>query len=81
MPASVTIAQSILESGWGRSYLTRRDHSYFGIKCFGNAGTIALGCRSYATTGVRGQQLLRHHGVVPGVPERDRRRSPTTATS
>ncbi|SNT62356.1 flagellar protein FlgJ [Asanoa hainanensis] len=49
VPASVTIAQSILESGWGRSYLTRRDHSYFGIKCFGNPGTIALGCRTYAT--------------------------------
>ncbi|MDG4826905.1 sporangiospore maturation cell wall hydrolase GsmA [Asanoa sp. WMMD1127] len=49
VPASVTIAQAILESGWGRSYLTRRDHSYFGIKCFGNPGTIALGCRSYAT--------------------------------
>ncbi|HTF12610.1 MAG TPA: sporangiospore maturation cell wall hydrolase GsmA [Asanoa sp.] len=49
VPASVTIAQSILESGWGRSYLSRRDHNYFGIKCFGEPGTIALGCRSYAT--------------------------------
>ncbi|MEH1128726.1 sporangiospore maturation cell wall hydrolase GsmA [Micromonospora sp. CPCC 206061] len=49
VPASVTIAQAILESGWGRSWLARRDHSYFGIKCFGNPGGIALGCRSYAT--------------------------------
>ncbi|MEV0719734.1 sporangiospore maturation cell wall hydrolase GsmA [Asanoa sp. NPDC050611] len=49
VPASVTIAQAILESGWARSYLTRRDHSYFGIKCFGSPGTIALGCRTYAT--------------------------------
>jgi uncharacterized protein YraI len=49
VPASVTIAQAILESGWGRSGLTRRDHSYFGIKCFGTPGTIAVGCRSYAT--------------------------------
>ncbi|GIF72643.1 sporangiospore maturation cell wall hydrolase GsmA [Asanoa siamensis] len=49
VPASVTIAQAILESGWARSYLTRRDHNYFGIKCFGSPGTIALGCRSYAT--------------------------------
>jgi flagellar protein FlgJ len=49
VPASVTIAQSILESGWGRSGLTRRDHSYFGIKCFGTPGTIAVGCRAYAT--------------------------------
>jgi len=56
VPASVTIAQSILESGWGRSQLTRRDHSYFGIKCFGNPGTIALGCRSYATTECEGSR-------------------------
>jgi len=54
VPASVTIAQAILESGWGRSFLTRRDHSYFGIKCFGNPGTIALGCRSYATSECEG---------------------------
>jgi flagellar protein FlgJ len=49
VPASVTIAQAILESGWGRSRLTRRDHNYFGIKCFGRPGLIAIGCRSYAT--------------------------------
>jgi flagellar protein FlgJ len=49
VPASVTIAQAILESGWGRSGLTRRDHNYFGIKCFGEPGGIAVGCRAYAT--------------------------------
>lgn len=49
VPASVTIAQAILESGWGRSGLTRRDHNYFGIKCFGEPGPIALGCRAYST--------------------------------
>jgi flagellar protein FlgJ len=49
VPASVTIAQAILESGWGRSGLTRRDHNYFGIKCFGEPGGIAIGCRTYAT--------------------------------
>ncbi|GGJ80668.1 hypothetical protein GCM10010123_08250 [Pilimelia anulata] len=49
VPASVTIAQAILESGWGKSLLTRRDHNYFGIKCFGAPGTIAIGCRGYAT--------------------------------
>jgi flagellum-specific peptidoglycan hydrolase FlgJ len=42
VPASVTIAQSILESGWGRNY--------FGIKCFGGSpGPIASGCHSWAT--------------------------------
>jgi flagellum-specific peptidoglycan hydrolase FlgJ len=50
VPASVTIAQSILESGWGRSGLTRNDRNYFGIKCFnGSPGPIANGCHTYAT--------------------------------
>jgi hypothetical protein len=49
IPASVTIAQAILESGAGTSGLTRIDHNYFGMKCFGSPGTIAIGCRSYAT--------------------------------
>ena len=54
----MTIAQSILESGWGRSGLTRRDHSYFGIKCFGTPGTIAVGCRTYATTECEGDRCF-----------------------
>ena len=50
VPASVTIAQAILESGWGRSGLTTNDRNFFGIKCFnGSPGTIAKGCHSYAT--------------------------------
>jgi len=32
VPASVTIAQAILESGWGRSSLARTAFNYFGIK-------------------------------------------------
>jgi flagellum-specific peptidoglycan hydrolase FlgJ len=51
VPASITLAQAALESGFGRSGLARRDHNYFGIKCFGGSpGTVALGCRSYPTT-------------------------------
>jgi flagellar protein FlgJ len=50
VPASVTLAQAILESGWGRSLLARRDHNLFGIKCFGDPGGIALGCRTYRTS-------------------------------
>jgi flagellar protein FlgJ len=50
VPASVTLAQAILESGWGGSGLSANDHNYFGIKCFnGLYGPIAIGCRSYAT--------------------------------
>jgi flagellar protein FlgJ len=50
VPASVTMAQAILESSWGRSGLTRNDHNYFAMKCAGGPGAIALGCRDYATS-------------------------------
>lgn len=33
IPASITLAQGILESGAGRSELTRRANNHFGIKC------------------------------------------------
>ena len=49
VPASVTIAQAILESGTGASALTRVDHAVFGMKCFGDPGPVAVGCRSYGT--------------------------------
>jgi flagellum-specific peptidoglycan hydrolase FlgJ len=38
VPASVTIAQAIEESGWGQSGLATRDHNLFGIKGTGPAG-------------------------------------------
>lgn len=50
VPASVTLAQAILESGWGRSGLSNNDRNYFGMKCFGNPGPIAVGCHVYNTT-------------------------------
>jgi len=51
VPASVTIAQAILESGWGRSSLSAVDRNYFGIKCQNGAyGTLANGCHEYRTT-------------------------------
>ncbi len=51
VPASVTLAQVILESGWGRSKLSANDKNYFGMKCFSNSpGTIAVGCHNYLTT-------------------------------
>jgi uncharacterized protein YraI len=49
VPASVTLAQAILESGWGRSDLTVDGNSYFGMKCFGTPGYFAAGCRTYRT--------------------------------
>ncbi|HEY1346085.1 MAG TPA: glucosaminidase domain-containing protein [Streptosporangiaceae bacterium] len=47
VPASVTIAQAIDESGWGKSTLATRDHNLFGIKGTGPAGTTALPTQEY----------------------------------
>lgn len=50
VPPSVTIAQAILESGWGRSGLASVDKNYFGIKCQnGQFGPLASGCHVYRT--------------------------------
>jgi flagellar protein FlgJ len=49
VPASVTLAQAILESGWGKSKLSMNDLNYFGMKCFGNPGAIAVSCHEYVT--------------------------------
>ncbi|MCR4919345.1 MAG: glucosaminidase domain-containing protein [Prevotella sp.] len=38
VPASITLAQGLLESGAGRSELTRRSNNHFGIKCHGWTG-------------------------------------------
>lgn len=36
VPASITLAQGLLESGNGNSYLAREANNHFGIKCGGN---------------------------------------------
>ncbi|NUO55329.1 MAG: sporangiospore maturation cell wall hydrolase GsmA [Hamadaea sp.] len=56
VPASVTIAQAILESGWGRSPLAVTEHNLFGMKCFGDPGPIAIGCSTYATRECSGKR-------------------------
>src|SRR5699024_7218169 len=38
IPASITLAQGILESGAGQSKLTRKSNNHFGIKCHGWKG-------------------------------------------
>lgn len=51
IPASVTAAQSILESGWGESELAVAHRNFFGFKCVsGRPGPIASGCHEYPTT-------------------------------
>jgi Mannosyl-glycoprotein endo-beta-N-acetylglucosaminidase len=39
VPASVTVAQAILESDWGRSLLAQSANNYFGMKAMGSLGT------------------------------------------
>ncbi len=47
VPASVTIAQAIDESGWGHSTLAARDHNLFGIKGTGPDGSDAEPTQEY----------------------------------
>jgi hypothetical protein len=42
VPASVAVAQAILESDWGRSRLTRQGNNLFGIKALGAAGPAGV---------------------------------------
>ncbi|MFT4294523.1 MAG: glucosaminidase domain-containing protein [Micropruina sp.] len=44
VPRAVTIAQSILESGWGKSGLTTKYHNYFGMKCGAVVSPYQKGC-------------------------------------
>jgi flagellum-specific peptidoglycan hydrolase FlgJ len=47
VPASVTIAQAIDESDWGRSLLAARDNNLFGIKGTGPAGSVTYQTSEY----------------------------------
>ena len=38
IPASITLAQGLLESGAGKSELVRKGNNHFGIKCHGWTG-------------------------------------------
>lgn len=45
VPASVVIAQAVLETGWGTSEVARTARNYFGMTCGPNGGgPIAAGC-------------------------------------
>jgi hypothetical protein len=54
VPASVTVAQAILESDWGRSQLAQAANNYFGIKAtssLGNDGLVWLPTSEYDESG------------------------------
>lgn len=48
VPASVAMAQAILESGWGKSSLTKKGNAFFGIKC-SSKSKYANGCMNMRT--------------------------------
>jgi flagellum-specific peptidoglycan hydrolase FlgJ len=47
IPAAVTIAQAIDESGWGQSMLATQDNNLFGIKGTGPAGSVLRPTQEY----------------------------------
>ena len=47
IPAAVTIAQAIDESGWGQSQLASQDNNLFGIKGTGPAGSVVRTTEEY----------------------------------
>jgi hypothetical protein len=54
VPASVTVAQAILESDWGRSQLSQSANNYFGIKAtssMGNDGLVWMPTSEYDASG------------------------------
>jgi hypothetical protein len=55
VPASVTVAQAILESDWGRSRLSREGNNLFGIKALGSvtgpAGVVTLATWEHIDSG------------------------------
>lgn len=51
IPASITLAQGLLESGAGRSTLTRKSNNHFGIKC----GSDWRGKKTYHDDDARGE--------------------------
>ena len=54
--ASVTIAQAILESGWGKSGLAQKANNYFGIKC--SEGWDGEACRMPTKEVVMGRTIV-----------------------
>lgn len=49
VPASLTIAQAILESNWGKSGLTANANNLFGIKGTGPAGSVQMPTTEYVS--------------------------------
>ena len=56
IPASITLAQGALESGWGNSYLSSSGNNYFGIKCHSWSGA-----KIYADDDAKGECFRKYN--------------------
>jgi flagellum-specific peptidoglycan hydrolase FlgJ len=74
VPASVTIAQAIEESGWGRSSLATAAHNLFGIKGTGPAGSAQQQTREYHNGRwmTRTSAFRRYHDVAQSIADHGR---------
>ncbi len=61
IPASITLAQGLLESGAGNSDLAKRSNNHFGIKCRGNAWK---GDRVYHDDDEKGECFRKYDSVL-----------------
>ena len=59
IPASITLAQGLLESGAGTSYLAREANNHFGIKCH----TEWTGARAYIDAEIRNECFRKYSRV------------------
>ena len=61
IPASITLAQGLLESGAGQSVLARKSNNHFGIKCH----NTWRGRKVYHDDDARGRGLVRRSLEIP----------------
>ena len=74
IPAAVTIAQAIDESGWGQSELATADHNLFGIKGTGPAGSDTRPTREYENGAwvTRNAPFRVYHNIAESIDDHGR---------
>ena len=74
IPAAVTIAQAIDESGWGQSELATADHNLFGIKGTGPAGRDTQPTREYENGAwvTRTASFRVYHNIAESIEDHSR---------